>query len=515
MQRRLIRIGIGSFALVLVVIAAATAWRYWSGGAAPLCPPPATYLNRPTGASRVLVFAPHCDDETLGAGGLIQQAVAAGSRLRVVVMTNGDGFTLAVERQYHKLWVRPADYVRLAYLRQQETLAALRLFGVRPQQITFLGYPDRGLLPIWRQHWSTDQLYRSSYTHDENSPYATSYTPEAPFCADSLLADVTRLLEQENPTVVVLPHPNDAHPDHWATYALVTFALARRAAMSTVPAPTPQVYTYLVHRGGYPQPAGYRLHSALTPPASLVGTGARWLKLPLTPLQERNKYEAIRRYRTQMRLTGHFMVSFARRNELYAAIPARTVPLEGQLGGGREVLALDPVRDTLVRSVERAGDLTRLAAWCSVDHLWLQVTARAPLSRSVRYQLWIHSLPDGEPLCCEAQPGRPARWRSFEGTSDAQQHGRVWFRGDTMLVRLPLATLHSPDAIFVSAETHRYRLLLDRTAVVMAHLPWSRFGAFEPGSGPELSGAPAVLPPRDFPPLPVIVPTNLLPVGNR
>jgi hypothetical protein len=50
----------------------------------------------PTGVAfgatdRLLVIAPHCDDETLGAGGTIAQARRQGLAVRVVFMTNGDG----------------------------------------------------------------------------------------------------------------------------------------------------------------------------------------------------------------------------------------------------------------------------------------------------------------------------------------------------------------------------------------------------------------------------------------
>src|SRR5512143_3590489 len=40
---------------------------------------------------RLMVFAPHPDDETLGAGGLIQRVLATGGKVRVVFVTNGDG----------------------------------------------------------------------------------------------------------------------------------------------------------------------------------------------------------------------------------------------------------------------------------------------------------------------------------------------------------------------------------------------------------------------------------------
>src|SRR5262249_6702771 len=42
--------------------------------------------------TRLMVFAPHPDDETLAAGGLIQHVVAKQGTVRVVFLTNGDGY---------------------------------------------------------------------------------------------------------------------------------------------------------------------------------------------------------------------------------------------------------------------------------------------------------------------------------------------------------------------------------------------------------------------------------------
>ena len=39
---------------------------------------------------RVLVLAPHPDDESLACGGIIQRALARGARVRIVFLTYGD-----------------------------------------------------------------------------------------------------------------------------------------------------------------------------------------------------------------------------------------------------------------------------------------------------------------------------------------------------------------------------------------------------------------------------------------
>src|SRR5205823_14183242 len=129
-------------------------------------------LPAPAPGSAVLVLAPHCDDETLGTGGMLAEAARAGARIRVVLLTNGDGYRVAASRRYHKLRPDRATYLRLAYDRQKETLTALGALGVRSEQVTFLGYPDGGLSVMWARFWSPEQLYTSRFTQCSRSPYS-------------------------------------------------------------------------------------------------------------------------------------------------------------------------------------------------------------------------------------------------------------------------------------------------------------------------------------------------------
>ena len=99
----------------------------------------------PQKADSIMVFAPHSDDETLACGGMLALAARNGARMRVVVLTNGDGFRIAVGRAYGTLKVTPEKCVRFAYKRQKETLRALSTLGVPSGRVTFLGYPDRGI----------------------------------------------------------------------------------------------------------------------------------------------------------------------------------------------------------------------------------------------------------------------------------------------------------------------------------------------------------------------------------
>src|SRR5437016_2537543 len=75
--------------------------------------------------ARVVVFAPHPDDETVGVGGLLFRLAHGHTPLRVVFVTNGDGYRRALEQDFAVERPTDADYVALGELRRREALAAL------------------------------------------------------------------------------------------------------------------------------------------------------------------------------------------------------------------------------------------------------------------------------------------------------------------------------------------------------------------------------------------------------
>src|SRR5262245_39491664 len=80
-------------------------------------------------AARVMVVAPHPDDETLGAGGVINRLTRQHIPTRVVFVTNGDGWPWAVQEDFALKKPTDADYVALGELRQHEAWAATRRLG--------------------------------------------------------------------------------------------------------------------------------------------------------------------------------------------------------------------------------------------------------------------------------------------------------------------------------------------------------------------------------------------------
>lgn len=113
---------------------------------------------------RLLVLAPHPDDEVIGCGGLVAQHLREGRRVRIVVATDGGG---------------AGD----APLREQESRRAVATLG--DAELHFLGFPDRGL----------DQ---------------------------SATGAVAQHLRDFRPDLVLVPSPIEIHPDHLALAQIVS-----------------------------------------------------------------------------------------------------------------------------------------------------------------------------------------------------------------------------------------------------------------------------------------------------
>jgi LmbE family N-acetylglucosaminyl deacetylase len=134
--------------------------------------------------ARLLVLAPHPDDEVLGCGRLMRRVAAAGGQVVVAWLTDGGashGELNAPERR------------DLAGRRQIEALGGLAELGVTPAATCFMGYPDGALAAV-----------------------------EAKTLASRLQA----LCDSHRIDTVVVTDDGDGHADHRAA-----FAIARRLAV--------------------------------------------------------------------------------------------------------------------------------------------------------------------------------------------------------------------------------------------------------------------------------------------
>jgi LmbE family N-acetylglucosaminyl deacetylase len=121
-----------------------------------------------------LVVAPHPDDESLGCGGSLVKHIAAGSRVKIIFLTDGEKGDF--ECRYGE------DY---RTLRRASSHKALGILGVTDYE--FWGYADRNLYP-----------------------------------AESEVGErLIHVVEGFSPSLIYLTSPFEAHPDHRASFNAV------------------------------------------------------------------------------------------------------------------------------------------------------------------------------------------------------------------------------------------------------------------------------------------------------
>jgi LmbE family N-acetylglucosaminyl deacetylase len=375
------------------------------------------------GHQKLLVMAPHCDDETLGTAGLILAAQRLGMQVRVVVATNGDGYFFVTAQEFNKVYPTSKDYIRMGEIRQQESLAALKVLGVQAEQVSFLGYPDRGSPAEWNDHWLSQDPYRSPYSRDTRSPYPLTYNPKSVYAGEDYLADILSILDSYRPDLIVYPHADDVHSDHWGLNVFTRLAIAEKSHAD--PACQPAQLTYLIHRPDFPVLKGLKPQASLMHPPALLDLYPDWFRLDLTPEDAALKGQAVQAYRSQLPLLRGLMESFVRANELFA--PVETVSLPALVSGdpadpstwidpdGQPIppVERDPVGDFVTRKALPGGDLVAAyLARSDTNMLWICSQAREEASAGLTYRLRLKALTGNAVLLYEARTGmEPEGWK--------------------------------------------------------------------------------------------------------
>lgn len=273
---------------------------------------------------RLMVVAPHPDDETIGAGGLIQQVLARGGSVRVVLVTAGDGYVEAVAHATGQLRPPAAEFVDYGRRRLGEIRAAMRTLGDDGPRLQFLGFPDGGLDGLLRTHWTRTRPERSPTTGATDPPYDDSaLEPDVPYDGADLRRELVRLLREGSPTIVALPDPRDRHPDHRATGLFTLLALSDWGIALDPPATRPLLLAYLVHWSSWP-PTPSKDTTPLELPNDLAPRGTR-MTLHLTPGETSRNRAALACYVSQQREMPALLDAFVHTTEPFTVVPIAQV----------------------------------------------------------------------------------------------------------------------------------------------------------------------------------------------
>jgi LmbE family N-acetylglucosaminyl deacetylase len=226
-----------------------------------------------TSRSRLLLFAPHPDDESLGCSILLQRAVRAGAVVRVVYVTDGDDNPWP-QRVLERKWrLKAIDRRRWGRLRRTEALAALRVLGVNGSDVRFLALPDQKLTAML-------------------------------MCGcQSALERFAGIIDDWRPTDVLVPSISDTHPDHSALAVMLRLVLSESFS-DPMATGRMAVWSYVVH-----------------------GRSPAFFDRAETICQSRieaaTKLQAIRCHKTQLKLSRKRFLGYAGRPERLVKLSAR------------------------------------------------------------------------------------------------------------------------------------------------------------------------------------------------
>ncbi|MFX1534260.1 MAG: PIG-L deacetylase family protein [Promethearchaeota archaeon] len=280
---------------------------------------------------RILILAPHPDDEVLGCGGVIQRAIEMKLPLQIVFFTYGDSNEWSFLRYRKYPVVLPQQVRRMGLVRHEEAIKATKLLGLSSAQVIFLGYPDFGTLRIWQSRWRSRPPLRSMFTKVRKVPYKNAFRPGAFYKGEEILKDLKTIISDFCPTKIFLSHRHDFNTDHQALYLFTRVAL-----WDLEPQIKPHLYPFLIHFDKWPYPRSYQPVDPLDPPKKLEQV-LRWVKHQLTNEEIKTKYTALNAHKTQVSSNRKYLDSFIKTNELfgdYAIISAKDITPYTQIGSG-------------------------------------------------------------------------------------------------------------------------------------------------------------------------------------
>ena len=413
---------------------------------------------------RILILAPHPDDEAIGAAGVIQKAVAVGAEVKIALLTNGENNELSFIAYKKRPILGRKGLTAMGQVRRGESIAAMSTLGLNENDIVSLGYPDFGTMEVMMRAWGEGaKPLRSMLSRVQYVPYENAMSPNAPYVGDSVLKDLESIMTSFKPTKVFVSHPADANRDHRALYLFMKVALWDLEGKIH----QPDVYPYIIHVAGWPKPKGYHPEKILDVPKDLEHSVIAWKYLKLEPEEVEKKYEAILRYVSQNKGVPKYLVSFAKQNELFGDYPSvviwRQMASEVKwqyITTGDEGLpqrqASQPDYISALSYARQGNDLLiRLNLVQEIDKeigltiRLLGYSAKTPFAKMPKISIVLGF---GRLEIKDKDNRLPSKDIIF--TSE----------GKVLTFRVPLSLLGDPDRILSSAKTSVFNLTMDETA---------------------------------------------------
>lgn len=395
-------------------------------------------------SDRVLIVAPHPDDEAIGAGGVIRYCVEHKIPVEVVVMTDGDtGNGIAVERH-------------------NESVNAMNVLGLNSENITFLGYRDGSLPSLLNQNWNYNKPYHA-HGMINNTNYPFSYQKNASFCGANVALNLEDIICNFKPTIILYPDSEDEQIDHWATNAFVDYAAAQTGY-------TGAEYNYIIHDPpAWPSPYYYDPSLSLNPPPELAELGYKWVEFPLTHKEERLKEVAFDSYTSQIG-PDSYIRSFIRTNEIFAVQKPVNITISNYTtnyfsnSNYPDDVVKEPEKNSFGKESIRSRELVAVGFQMDQNDTWVSLRTRNNVSNDENYQIHIVSLDMNNPERIDILINNgKAYYQKYSQNSYYNDELELQTRTNGIVLKIPSSAFKNMNSFMINADVIKGYPMVDWT----------------------------------------------------
>ncbi len=283
---------------------------------------------------RLLILAPHPDDETLSAAGLAQQVFDRGGTVRSVVVTAGDAYVDAIEEATGRHHLKRADFYKYGEKRLEESRSAANLLGKGFLHLDLLGFSDGSIYDMLVSNWRRNHPDKSEYTGFNHVYYKQAEKKGMAQDGEDLRNELVAILNATKPTLIVFPDVMEDDSDHAALGMFALLAVDEWLEHQKGPRPEPRMLAYLIHWPNWPpgsdgvKPVDFS-NKPLFLPADLPLRGHTRACVNLSRQQTLTKREALAQYKTQQSYMAPYLEAFVHTNECFTQLkPSDTDGIE-------------------------------------------------------------------------------------------------------------------------------------------------------------------------------------------
>ncbi len=438
--------------LLLVLIVSLTIMAF-SYSQLPFYPPGFSAGPLINSGDRVLIVAPHPDDEVICNGGIIRYAVENQIPVKVVVITDGN------------------DTKTSPLTRHNETINGTKTLGLSEENVTFLGYKDGSLRNLLNNNWD----YSNPFTAADGSKQVTypyAFQENATYCGANLAENLETIITDFKPTIIIYPSGDDEQFDHQATSGFIEYVTQETGYNGTK-------FTYLLHLPpNWPSPRSYYPEYYLVPPKQMVGVenGPEWFVFDLTTLEQRFKEQSFQEYKTQI-VPSSYLLSFLRKNELFAKYPTLNISKSSDntsisdFAAGSENLTnlfYDTAGDGKYQGKEKSLDIISIGMKVNDNSVngnsWVSIKTVSEPSAGAVYdvRMNIFNSEGTERVNISVHNGTAQIQREVNGNTTMENVPLI-IKNNTMIMEIPSDLFKNNPYLILSVDATESEVIIDQT----------------------------------------------------